>query len=357
MSYSVARATARTRANGEGDSAVNSNQLDYFQKAYEDLSYAAAARRVPMSSQGLAKAIHSLEGELGVPLFTASEDMPGRLRPTPYADELLTFCREFDAAYGRLEAAIGRISGQAHESIRVAVAIGSLGLLGMDLVSSFRRVNPDVDVVCDDLPDLRVEETVLGGEDSLGITELPTPDGLETIPLASCERYVWVNAGDPLARKSAVEASDLAGREVALVGQSFKNYGLLVDTLARGQIRPAELVTSSEMVWLHHFAKSGQGVAFTAQTVIPLYEDDRDVVALPFVGMPYEVGVSWARGHELTDAERAFVHACRRRSAELGFGETGDEEAKAGSQPERHREDPSHEGMLKSLLRRAHRER
>lgn len=68
---------------------MNTNQIDYFLKAYRERSYTAAAKLVPMSAQGLTKAIHSLEGELGVPLF--ENDANGRIKPTPYAEEFKVF--------------------------------------------------------------------------------------------------------------------------------------------------------------------------------------------------------------------------------------------------------------------------
>ena len=305
---------------------MNTSQIDYFLKAYQERSYTAAAKLVPMSAQGLTKAIHSLEGELGVPLFRAGE--PGRIEPTAYAEEFRTFCLECDESRKRLDEAFRRIDDTAAESIHIAAAIGSLGMLGIDLVSAFRREYGAVEVACDDLPDLRVEEALREGGDTLGITVLPAPEEFETVPLASCERYVWVAASDPLARRREVTVRDLAGRHVALVGAAFKNYGLLLSALEKADVKPAEITTSSEMIWLHQFAKAGNGVAFTAQSVLPLFKDDPDVVALPFHSMPYEVGISWLRTHQLSQAEAAFVEACRQRAAEMHAHESGSQHRK-----------------------------
>ena len=195
---------------------MNTNQIDYFLKAYRERSYTAAAKLVPMSAQGLTKAIHSLEGELGVPLF--ENDANGKIKPTPYAEEFKAFCKEFDEARSRMAAGFARLAGQAHRTIRLAAAIGSMGLLGIDLISSFKKVHPDVEVECDDLPDMRVEKTLRDGNSSLGLTVLPTSDEFETVELASCERCVWVAADDPLVAKGQVCITDLEGRNIALVG-------------------------------------------------------------------------------------------------------------------------------------------
>ena len=294
--------------------------MDYFLKAYQERNYTAAAKLVPMSAQGLTKAIHSLEGELGVPLFTAGDG--GKVNPTPYAEEFRAFCLDWLAARERLDETFRRIDGRASETIRLAAAIGAFSVLGIDLITSFRKLHPHIDVVCDDLPDLKVEESLRAGTDVLGLTVAPTDDAFETVPLASCERYVWVAADDPLAHRREVGVRDLQGRSVALVGPLFKNYDLLLDALKREGVEPAEIATSSEMMWLHQYAKSFGGVAFTAQSVLPLYEDDPSVVALPFRDMPYEIGVSWLKEHRLTQAEEEFVETCANRAAEMRAGAT-----------------------------------
>ena len=56
---------------------MNSEQLYYFQLAYSEGNFSAAARRVPMSLQGLTKSIRALERELGVTLFVPDPDGTG----------------------------------------------------------------------------------------------------------------------------------------------------------------------------------------------------------------------------------------------------------------------------------------
>lgn len=62
----------------------------YFEYAYEEKNYSAAAHRAPVSPQGLKKGIASLEKELRVTPFSADPDtrMPV---PTEYAQELVEY--------------------------------------------------------------------------------------------------------------------------------------------------------------------------------------------------------------------------------------------------------------------------
>ena len=73
------------------------------------------------------------------------------------------------------------------------------------------------------------------------------------------------------------------------------------------------------MIWLHQFAKGSGCISFTAQSVLPLFKDDTSVVALPFLGMPYQIGISWLRTHVPDEDERAFIEACQARAGELRY--------------------------------------
>lgn len=68
----------------ETEGRMNTEQLYYFELAYSEGSFSAAARKVPVSHQGLTKSIRSLERELGVALFTPDPET-GLPAPTPYA--------------------------------------------------------------------------------------------------------------------------------------------------------------------------------------------------------------------------------------------------------------------------------
>lgn len=291
---------------------MNWNQMDYFMRVYRMGNFAAAAREVPMSSQGMTKAVRALEAELGVPLFAAGEGTT--LRPTGYAEEFAAFCEECMAAHARLDEGFARVRGQTRRTVHLAAAIGAFGLLGMEFVPTFCREHPGIEVVCDDLPDVKVDAALLDGSDTLGLTVQPAAEGLETVPLCSCERCIWVRSDSPLAKRRRLTVRDLDGQAVALVGPLFKNYGQLLGLLDEQGVRPAEIVTSSEMMWLHQFVHDGRGIAFTARSVLSLYADDASVVAIPIEGMPYEIGISWRRDHALDEAEQAFVDACVKKA-------------------------------------------
>lgn len=90
---------------GEQGVVVNTEQFRYFAMLYEERSYPAAAKRIPMSTHGLAKAIHGLEASLGVSLFGSEKTSP--LDATPFADKLYEYVqrqeREWDVLMGAFD--------------------------------------------------------------------------------------------------------------------------------------------------------------------------------------------------------------------------------------------------------------
>lgn len=102
----------------EGQKRMNTEQLYYFELAYTEGSFSAAARKVPVSHQGLTKSIRSLERELGVTLFAPDPDT-GLPAPTPYAQELYEFVTVFHSNLRLLNEAFKRLRGEESYTVRL----------------------------------------------------------------------------------------------------------------------------------------------------------------------------------------------------------------------------------------------
>lgn len=298
---------------------MNLAQLEYFEAVYEKRSYAAAARSIPMSHQGLIKSLTALRTELGVPLFCASEGS-SVVEPTPYAEALHAFAADVSTGRAALAAEFERIT-RTGNTVRLGAATGVLGLLGISFLDSFRAKYPQVSVVEEELADLRCDEGLAQGRFDLALTVLPFDDAFETRPLYEMDRYVWLSRTDRLARAETVRVEDLVGRHVGVMGPAFKNYGGLLELAASHGVEFASLDAAAEMLWLSRYAHNTGRVAFTAKHVARLFEQDEAIVARPFAGLPWGFGISWARGRTLSEQEAALVEHClahARRLAALG---------------------------------------
>lgn len=182
--------------------------LRYFVAVAEERHVGRAAARLRMTQPPLSRAMHRLEADLGVRLFTR----------TPVGVELTDAGRNlYDDARSLLEHA-DRVEARARSDAgRVTLTVGSLAdaaeLVGGRIVPAFRRRHPSVSV--------RVHEADLGdpsaglraGLVDVALTRLPFDDaGLRHHVLHAEPVGMVVRDDDPLAGRASVRLAELDGR-------------------------------------------------------------------------------------------------------------------------------------------------
>lgn len=289
---------------------MHKEQLEYFALAYQTRSFSAAAARVPMSPQGLAKSIHSLELELGVTLFES--DVNGVRVPTEYADELMQFVSTFTLGYEGLRESFRRIQARERHEIRLGASLGTIGLMGPDFLDSFHKDHGDVHVSYAEISDALCDEGLRRGSYDLALTISPYPREFITKELFSNQVCYWVNAADPLSEHEMLTLEDFDRRDIAIPGEDFKCYHSLLAACAEHGVHPRELVTSQEIFWLYEFVLEGRGLGFTLQCLaeLPVFSHRENIVALPLVGSIWHFGISYLPSHVLTPYEQCFYDHC-----------------------------------------------
>lgn len=285
-------------------------QLEYFALAYQLGSFSAAAKRVPMSPQGLTKSIRSLESELGVTLFETGAN--GEIMPTEYADELLQFVNRFEVDLSLTREAFRRIRAAENREVRIDIALGILGYLGPDFVKGFERQHPDVILRYDEVNDMHCDEDLRRGECGLALSVAPYPGEFITVELYSTPMCFWVSAEDELADKDELSIEDFRGRDVAVPGAGFKCFRYLLERCKDAGVELGELYTSAEIFRLFEFARQGKGIGFSARHLVemPLFKKDSSVVGIPLEGASWRFGLCRLASHRPSDAERAFTDYC-----------------------------------------------
>lgn len=290
---------------------MNSEQLDHFRLVYECHSYAEAARRVPMSAQGLTKSVRSLERELGVSLFEADCET-GAPTPTPYAQELIEFVEVTSSNMRLLHDAFRRLDGARRHELKLGCSLGVMGALGPDFLAGFRALRPDVDVSYWETNDRLCEQGLANGSYDLALAVTPFTGSVVGEQLYRCPVYFWVHADDPLASHESLAWEDIAQTAVALPGEGFKCYDAFLEETTRRGIIPRQVFEMSEIFQLYEFAASGRGIGFTARHHLNLsaFARDETVVAIPLRNAFWGFGIERLRTHALTDVERAFWGWC-----------------------------------------------
>jgi DNA-binding transcriptional LysR family regulator len=296
---------------------LNTEQFRYFELAYHERNFSAAARLVPCSPQGLAKAIHSLEKELGVELFTSDET--GKPVPTEYAHEFLSFTAVYDSNVRLLQESFDRIRGQEHARIRLGCSLGVLGTFGPSFMDDFAAGYPAIEVAQWEMSDALCDRGLLDNNFDMALVLDPYPQAAHVQELYRAPVYFWVHSESPLARLEHLTFADLAGQDVAIPGTGFKCYDRLRAGVAEAGGKLGGVYEMSEVFQLYEFAASGRGLGFSVRHLVELPTFNRldSVVALPVQGFPWAFGVAHLQTHALTAAERTFWDWCVLRARDL----------------------------------------
>lgn len=279
------------------------DQFRYFAITYSERSFSAAARSIPMSVQGISKAIHALEDELGVPLF---ETRSGALIPTSYADALYERAEKWELDLTELKHEFDHLKSSQKTTVRVGAAVGVSALLGQEFFTSFHRAHPHIVVDYEEQPDLHCDEMLQHDVYDLAITVAPFDNHFVTTEFYTMNRYIWVNADNTLANKKTLSITDFEGQDIGVVGPSFKNYGALLQACKEKGVLLGEIITSSELFWLYQYAKEGRCLSFTVPNLREYYDEER-VRCLPVKGFPWTIGISHLPSHHPFPAEQNFI--------------------------------------------------
>ena len=308
-----------TLASLDGGCRLNTEYLRYFELAYMEGNFSAAARRVPVSPQGLTKAIHTLEKDLGVPLFNI-DDATGFPVPTDYAHELFQYAQVFDSNTHLLQSAFNAIRGGQRSTIRLACSLGVLGTFGPEFLERFYERHPDIDFEYWEASDESVVRNLQKGECGLALLVGRVPEGMQTRELYRCRQYFWVNEGSPLAERESLGLADIAGCDVAIPGTGFDCYRRLMEGTEQVGVGLGHVYQMSEIFQLYEFAASNRGLGFSVEHLVnlPIFSRDHRAVPVVLEGAQWGFSIVCLDTHALDDAEQAFWAYCQASAKGLG---------------------------------------
>ncbi|WP_406175014.1 LysR substrate-binding domain-containing protein [Streptomyces sp. NBC_00996] len=183
-------------------------KLRYFVAVAEELHFGRAADKLHIAQPVLSRQIRSLEGDLKVQLF--ARDKRGT-ELTAAGEQLLSDARPLLSA---ADATTRRAVRAAHA--QNALTVGFMpGLIVTAAVRLFSRRHPDVQVEVIRTNWDEQTQMICDGRIDVGYVRLPCEaHGLELRDLLSEPRVVILPTTHPLAGKSSVSISDLAGERL-----------------------------------------------------------------------------------------------------------------------------------------------
>lgn len=291
---------------------VHLRNLRYFTAVAEDLHFSRAAERLHVSQPALSKQIRQLERELGFPLFRRNRRS---VELTAAGETLLPRVKQLLAQW---EEGLGAAAARATEEgklVRVGFQTSVGGGLYQDIARRFGTLRPDWRLALRLHSWSDVTGGLADGTADVAFLWLPTgaDDTIETRALRSERRFVALRAGHPLARRKALQMSDLIDEPfVALPAEAgpLRDFWLAVDDRGgRPPVIGAEASTPDETF---EAVATGHGVVLLAEGNTTVYARPgltyRPVLDLE----PCRLAIAWRRGDQ-----REAVHDFARAAAEV----------------------------------------
>jgi len=281
--------------------------LEYFILAYEQRGFRAAAKLVPMTPQGIVKAVKSLETKFGVALFESESN--GSLRPTVYADELYRRAKKILVQFDNLDAVFKAIKAEQNQVITIGLPTGVIDMLGPRFFVVFEQQNPDITIVFHEMPDIDCENNLIKGLYDLAFTVAPFSTSLTTIKLASVPFGMWVSTKNPLSQADKILIADLENNTLWTPGEGYKFFAEIERLIAKQHIKPKGILHSLLMSRIFRQVKENKAIATNLAifTTDPLFSDD-SVISLPFENFDFTFGISWKPDRDLPEYQKCFLN-------------------------------------------------
>ncbi len=211
-------------------------------------------------------------------------------------------------------AEISLAGAQSSIAGRLNIGVTSLtsGYVLSDLLSRFRRAQPEIEVnALEDSPEY-LEHLLIGGELDLAvmlIDRLRNEAALHSELLAVSPYRLWLPLGHPLSARETISLDDLVGEpQIALDVEEMQEEAARLR--ASFSVKPRVAFRTRSVEAVRSLVASGAGVSFLPDLVYRPWSlegdriDSRDVsTQLPVI----QVGLVWRRGAKVAEATKSFL--------------------------------------------------
>jgi len=284
-------------------------QARYFVGVAEHGSFSRAAIELAISQSTLTEAIKELEGHLGLKLF---ERRRRGVEVTHHGHIFMRHAKAILAEISNAELSLAREYINTAGRLNIGVTSLTSGYVLSDLLSRFRRAQPEIEVsALEDSPEY-LEHLLVGGELDVSVMlldRLRNPAALNSELLAVSPYRLWLPLGHPLSALETISLEDLAheAQIVLDVDEMQEEAGRLMSSFP---VKPRIAFRTRSVEAVRALVASGAGVSFLPDQVYRPWSlegdriDSRDVsTKLPVI----QVGLVWRRGAKVSAATKSFL--------------------------------------------------
>lgn len=261
---------------------MNTKELNGFLQICKEKSITKAAKTLDISPQGLSKMIKNIENELDVELFKRTTS---GIEITEYGYAFVKRAKNILKELEYMNSEMKNIKEDKRKDIRLASSYEIFRYLKPDCIIQFKKENPDINLLYQEYPDIRVDERILNDDADIGLAIGPVDDeNLEKKFLKSFKVYLLVNKEHPLVHKKVIKYEDLNNVDFIFESKLFKLSNILKSNLDKMGIRYNVIFEASGFSLCHKLCDMNKGVSLTVdfinkdmgseKTVLIPFEDD-----------------------------------------------------------------------------------
>ncbi|MER2191800.1 MAG: LysR family transcriptional regulator [Solibacillus sp.] len=281
-------------------------QLEYFVEVAKQLSFTKAAATLHVSQPSISKAIQNFEAELGVPLFYRSSK---QLELTDAGQAVLVNAQQVLASFHNLRSELTDLMNLQKGQIRIGIPPIVGAEFFSKLISHYKERYPYIEIQLTEVGTKRIRQYIEAGQLDIGLVcNTSTYEQLETIRFITDPLQLIVHQDHPLAKKSAVELTDLQAESFIIYRKDFILYDKVIEECSKNGFFPTIACETTQKDLFIEMVQAKVGIALLPQKIaekIPY----PSIKCIPFKEetIHLQLGITWKKNKYLSFAVREFI--------------------------------------------------
>lgn len=285
------------------------SNLEYFQKLYQYRSFSGAAESIPMTVQGLRKAIRAFENELGTTLYLSTKN---GIQITNAGERLYRFSLDVLPLYDSLLQDIRSLNQYKCFLASIGFSFGAFGLFAPRFLDQAMQLFSVDKLFINSLPEYALlKELQLGSYDFAVTWGENDPVLFQYTPIAQVPLFAVLTKDHPLVEKNDLTLLDLQNETLISVGSLHKPHNLLVDACLRRGFQPNVTYSASEMSVTLTYIQKMQGIGFALAHECVLYPTE-EFSFIPLSDFTLPIGITCLNRHHFTEEELTIIELLRK---------------------------------------------
>ncbi len=280
------------------------SSLQYFQVLYDCQSFSAAAEQIPMTVQGLRKAINQLEKELGVRLYISDKNT---LYFTEAGKQLHEFGSNYISQYNALLNNLDSMRRGKRKEIKLSFAFGTFGVFTPRFTKQAERLMEEIPVSYTSQEDREIAELLKSGEYDFAVTwGSLDPEKFAYTHITDMPVYVLMNRKHPKAQRKSLKIEELQHEQLIFFDPDHNLSRQLIERCQPYGFRPIFAYSTQETMVMLTYVLCNLGISFVLPGEYSLYNQNQfQILKLEGVTMP--IGISYLKHHFFTKEENQVI--------------------------------------------------